>query len=659
MTGFIRVSAALPVAALTVLAYLVTHVDQGQAGAVNVITVDSTAAANDGLCNDGDCTLREAVSVALGDGLDSIVTIPNLDTAAADIFLLNDGNTGIEVCDGCNVGTLEINGAGQGKTIIDMGDAFRGLDVRCDSCSVSVSNLTIRNGRLDGTGPGQIVAGAGVLVLDSGSNLTLTNVTVANNEATGDSDDGVTGVGIFNTGTLQLINSTVSGNFANYAPLSLRGAGIFNQGTLTVTGSTISGNSFFMPNNFNVAGGGISNLGGTVNITNSTISDNFVPNIGAGAGIYQEGTGIGQATGTTTVKSSTIANNTGPTAVAHSATVGFVNSMVYNPSTVAECQSAVTSNGNNLDRDGTCFGQPSDLHGNPDLGPLQNNGGATKTRALGLGSIAIDKGDDSHCMSSPIDQRGSPRIVGGDAALGKVCDIGAYEFRQTCRGLEATQVGNGAPNTITGGGGNDVIRGNGGNDNLKGVAGNDTICGDGGNDVIDGGNGQDKHDGGTATDTASFPGPTARTINLGTGQVSAETAAVDLFAIENVKGSDAGDNMTGNGGPNKLEGTEGQRYVEGGGRQRSATRRGGRRYLRRRRRHGHLQRRARQRRDSGCRLRDRRQYPLAKRNVTGAGLRPTPYHARRKVETTLRRRPKPCGRSPAAYAYNPFWRSVG
>ena len=548
MVSTVRLSTPFAVTLLVLVALGAMEANEARAGAVNVITVDSTSADNDSFCNDGDCTLREAVNVAVADG-DSIINIPNLGTAAADIFQFNDSNPAIEICDGCNVGTLEINGAGQGVTIIDKADSYRVLEIDCTGCSVSISNLTIRNGRLNGTGPGGGLTGVGARI-NLGSNVTLANVTVSNNEATGDSDDGVFGVGINNNGTLILVNSTVSGNFANYAPATLRGAGIHNQGTLTITGSTISGNSFFLPNNYNVAGGGVSNLGGTVNITNSTISDNFVPDIGGGAGIYQAGTGIGEATGTTTVKSSTIANNIGPSGVQiNSATASFVNSIVYNPAAVYECWPFNSiSNGNNLDRDSTCFGQPSDLHGNPNLGPLQNNGGPTVTRALGLGSIAIDKGDNADC-TTPTDQRGSPRIVGGDAVLGKVCDIGAYEFRQVCRGLEATQIGNNAKNTMTGGAGNDVIRGNGGNDNLKGTAGNDTICGDGGNDLIDGGNGQDKHDGGTGVDTASFPGPVARTINLGTSDTSGEAAGKDLFAIENVRGSDAGDDITGSPGP--------------------------------------------------------------------------------------------------------------
>ena len=72
------------------------------------------------------------------------------------------------------------------------------------------------------------------------------------------------GGGIFNTGTLRLTRSTVSGNHV-YA----FGGGMVNSGVATVVDSTISGNQT------EVEGGiGIFNNGGTLTVTNSTVSDN-------------------------------------------------------------------------------------------------------------------------------------------------------------------------------------------------------------------------------------------------------------------------------------------------------------------------------------------------------------------------------------------------
>lgn len=62
----------------------------------------------------------------------------------------------------------------------------------------------------------------------------------------------------------------------------------------------------------------------------------------------------------------------------------------------------------------------ANLDVDPLLGPLQNNGGFTKTMSLGIGSPAIDAGDDVNCPGT--DQRGVRRPQGSH------CDMGAYEF---------------------------------------------------------------------------------------------------------------------------------------------------------------------------------------------------------------------------------------
>ena len=89
---------------------------------------------------------------------------------------------------------------------------------------------------------------------------------------------GSNGGGIYNNGgTLTVSNSTLSGNSAGSGA---GGGGIFNNvGTLTVSNSTISGNSA------SFGGGGINSFRGTVTVTNSTISGNTI-NGGNGGGIY-------------------------------------------------------------------------------------------------------------------------------------------------------------------------------------------------------------------------------------------------------------------------------------------------------------------------------------------------------------------------------------
>lgn len=67
------------------------------------------------------------------------------------------------------------------------------------------------------------------------------------------------------------------------------------------------------------------------------------------------------------------------------------------------------------------------------LGVLQNNSGPTPTHALGVGSIAIDKGNsftltsDQRGETRPCDDAAIPNATGGDGA-----DVGAFEVQGLC-----------------------------------------------------------------------------------------------------------------------------------------------------------------------------------------------------------------------------------
>lgn len=86
------------------------------------------------------------------------------------------------------------------------------------------------------------------------------------------------------------------------------------------------------------------------------------------------------------------------------------------------CSAAATSLGHNLEdttpsQCGLSAAMGDRIGVNPLLGPLQSNGGPTRTLALLSGSPAIDAGDS--CPGT--DQRGLARPAGA------ACDIGAYE----------------------------------------------------------------------------------------------------------------------------------------------------------------------------------------------------------------------------------------
>ena len=100
------------------------------------------------------------------------------------------------------------------------------------------------------------------------------------------------GGGVYNGGTLTVTDSTLSGN----AAIDM-GGGIYNGGTLTVTDSTLSGNSTSAASNF--GGGGIANVAQTMTVTASTFSGNAA-SFGAGIANYQ---------GAVTVTTSTFSGN--------------------------------------------------------------------------------------------------------------------------------------------------------------------------------------------------------------------------------------------------------------------------------------------------------------------------------------------------------------
>jgi predicted outer membrane repeat protein len=232
-------------------------------------------------------------------------------------------------------------------------------------------------------------SGGGIVNYPSGV-LTVLDSTLSGNSANGSFSGGG---GIFNLGTATVNRSTLKDNAVKGA--STTGGAIFSSGIVTVTDSTLSGNSA------NSAGVGIENLT-TLTVISSTVSGNSASN---GGGILQSDI-FG---GATSIRNTIVAGNSG------------------SPS--PDISGLLASQGHNLFGNGTggTGFDPTDLVGaaddpiDPKLGPLQDNGGPTQTRALLVGSPAIAAGDISD--APPTDQRGAPRIVNG------TIDMGAYEVQ--------------------------------------------------------------------------------------------------------------------------------------------------------------------------------------------------------------------------------------
>ena len=292
---------------------------------------------------------------------------------------------------------LNVIGSGASTTIIDGASAGRVINIPNTSSSVTLSNLTIRNGLLGGPGVGK---GADY---NTGI-LTINNCTITNNQAHRVS--GNSGGGIHNAGTLTINNSAVS---QNRAFVIRGGGGIYNSGSLTINNSTLTGNSASV-------GGGVS--GGTITINRSTLSANtayvggaissgalvIVNSTLSGNAASKQGGGVNN-TGALNVFSSTFSGNSaaqGGEIFNNGGTTTMQNSIVANRPSGGNCSGAITSNGYNLSSDGTCnFHNSGDRNTtNPMLGPLQNNGGPTQTMALPSGSPAIDAGNPSGCTDN-------------------------------------------------------------------------------------------------------------------------------------------------------------------------------------------------------------------------------------------------------------------
>ena len=101
--------------------------------------------------------------------------------------------------------------------------------ITLSSALPAIANASTGSLTIDGSG--QTIAGAGayqVLVVDSGTTLTLNNLTIENGSS-------ASGGGVYNGGTLTVTNTTFSGNSA-----SLGGGGIYNGGTATVSNSILA-----------------------------------------------------------------------------------------------------------------------------------------------------------------------------------------------------------------------------------------------------------------------------------------------------------------------------------------------------------------------------------------------------------------------------------
>jgi len=362
------------------------------------------------------------VNITDGDvtGLNTAITTANGNTEADTINLATGGTYNLETA----LPSIADDGAGNGITINGNGATVRRGDGSwtCPDPTnpefiifnvlvngeLTLNNVTV----LYGCGRGGGVYNAGTVNINNSSisdnaadnnpaggitnrntgTMTITNSTVSRNTADG-GGGGITN----NYGTLTIANSTISGNTAKE-----KGGGICSRGALTIVNSTISGNTA------KENGGGIcSSRGGALTVINSTITNNTADSDDDNDG---NGGGIHCTEGTVTLKNTIVAGNTD----------GTSRGDVY-----PDISGDITGNADNLIGDTTggeagTAGTGSDIvNPAPGLGALADNGGPTQTHALLTGSPALNAVTD--CTDVTTDQRGVARPQGPG------CDIGAFE----------------------------------------------------------------------------------------------------------------------------------------------------------------------------------------------------------------------------------------
>jgi predicted outer membrane repeat protein len=343
---------------------------------------------------------------------------------------------------------LTIVGPGPTKLAINGNAASRVFHVSAQSGAVEVviSGLTITNGAVSGSFPGNVGGG----VWNQRATLTFSNCVIAGNRGGGGPGGGIFNDASSGTATLLLMQCTLNANSTTN-----NGGGIYNYGfqglaSIGIIASTVSSNTAM---GSGTVGGAVFNDGNfgiaALSVSLSTFSANTAPE--SGGAIYNTGA---SGNGSVGLIGSTFNGNTAVFggAVFHNGVNGMALLTINN--TLFKAGAAGTnlinnggtavSHGFNLSSDsgnGVLTNATDRLNLDPLLGPLADNGGPTLTHALLPGSPAIDRGKS---FGETTDQRAEPRPFNfgsiTNAAGGDGSDIGAFEVGRPK--LEIQRIGN-------------------------------------------------------------------------------------------------------------------------------------------------------------------------------------------------------------------------
>ena len=423
-------------------------------------------------CNDaGAGSLRDAVNNAAdGDTIDltqlqcSTISLSTgaILIGAADLTLQGPGDHRLAITGNDDYGSSLLYDLGGGTLTVDgidlsFGSKYRSDNIARGGCVYTNGNLKLNDSRVSfcGVHANTYTASGGALYAYGTATITYSQIYMAGLTTQGDARGGC----IFGHGGVTLAYSAVSG-CRNATPTRGFGGGVYSGGTLLVKYSTIADNE--NDDATSGVGGGVYSRGDAT-VMWSTISGNRAT-VGGGIALLDDGS----AASTAAIVDSTVSGNTAHAAggistfipiTIENSTIAFNTAyvpattpldyawsgglaMLGSPATITSSILAGNVAHHTDDRieradiggdvpipvDGSAnlvvsSGQPlppDTIAADPLLLPLADNGGLTKTHALGAGSPAIDHGVSDNWTW---DQRGTgfPRVQNG------VADIGAYE----------------------------------------------------------------------------------------------------------------------------------------------------------------------------------------------------------------------------------------
>lgn len=308
----------------------------------------------------------------------------------------NGGNGGGGYAAGGNGGAGGQGGVGQGGSIYIAG------------ASTTITASTLSSNSSNGGAGGDGGVGGGITASSGG-----------NGGAGGAGGDGQGAAVFVSSGSVSIVNSTVSSGTATGGDGGDGGTG----GTGYSNSFANAGDGGNGGNGGNGHGGGVSTVAGMLDVSNSTIAFNSTSAGSAGAGGAPGPIGVGGASGSAgpvgttagggvresggavTINSSILSNNSAATG-----TEDFDGDVTAGATLFFVAPSGTLTPGTGTNITGT----------DPVLSALTNNGGPTETHAIDTASAARDAG--SNPLSLGADQRGLNRDDGGGV------DMGAYEF---------------------------------------------------------------------------------------------------------------------------------------------------------------------------------------------------------------------------------------